>query len=321
MMEDLSAADKFKVVLDLISKIPEFDGNSSSLLYFFDRIDSLVPILTSLDSNSTTILSGFINDKIVGKARIEIQKHGRLNDWCQIKEVLKTNFAEKKSINTLIDQIRTARIRTNVEEYYNYLNNLISKINVSLMLENNNDASLIESNKRIAFDSFKHNLPEPTKSIVLSRNPSSLNEAYKIIVELGHQNFGPNSTQSFYRRNNQNHFSNLRYNNNFTFNRQNHSNSNFSNQNNNSNQTNMRQNNQHRQNRQYNNTQNNHFNNTNSQNFSNNNSLRDQSRRSNRNRFGNNTQEPMDITLNQNRNRNDQNVQNFFTTRRNNYPI
>ena len=109
----------------------------------------MTPILTTFDSNSLTILSGFVKDKIVGRARVELQKHGRVNDWNLIKLILTRAFGEKVSVNHLLDQIRSARIKTNIEDYYNHINNLLSRINNSLLLQNQNDPTLIQSNKRI----------------------------------------------------------------------------------------------------------------------------------------------------------------------------
>ncbi|XP_055910501.1 UDP-glycosyltransferase UGT5-like [Eupeodes corollae] len=71
---------------------------------------------------------------------------------------------------------------------------LINNVN---LLQNNNDQHIIASNNRIALEAFKHSLPEPTKTIILSRNPKSLRDAYKIIFEINHQDYGNMQTDRF----------------------------------------------------------------------------------------------------------------------------
>ncbi|XP_055854701.1 uncharacterized protein DDB_G0292186-like [Episyrphus balteatus] len=369
-MEFVNPVDRFKIILDLITKIPEFDGNSKYLLDFLDRVDAISVTIDSFEESAKVILMGYVKDKIVGRAKSEIQKHGRLNTWSEMKNVLKNNFGERLSIDKLIDSIRTARVQTTIEDYYNKINNFLCRINNTYLLGNNQDGinEMIESNNRIAFQAFKNNLPEPTKSIILSRNPSSLTAAFKIIVEINHQRYGPNtrfaqsdSCQNLndsYSRNtnptnpfNNNNFNTNSFtrNNNFSrgYNRQ--LNSSIVGQNQNNNHTgrqnyNSNSTGQSRQN-YYNNSyvqpqQNNLSSNSGQsrQNYNNNmgqsrrtyNNLSVQSRQNNNNSNSNQTRnptrqsnsEPMDISLNEQRqSQSSENQQNFQMDQRNTYPI
>ncbi|XP_055839557.1 homeobox protein 4-like [Episyrphus balteatus] len=329
-METINPADRLKIVLDLIHKLPEFNGSSNLLNDFLDRVDSLAHVVSTFDNNTQSILLGYIKDRIIGKARIELQKHGRLGDWNQIREILKTNFSEKLSANKLLDQIRTARVEKNIEDFYSKINYLLSRLNNSYVFtENENNEAIITSNKRIALEAFKDNLPEPTKSIILSRNPQSLFEAYKIISEINHLTLGPNSsgsTQYFRQPNRTNNFNasnNYRSNNNPP---QAHSSRNYegtqSRQNNNSSNSlprnNFRQNN--------NNGQNNNSQNQLWLQNSNNNSQSNQTRRSNRSVQPNNQNghEPMDVSMNEVDETHNQPLnpsQNFRPTHERNYLI
>lgn len=327
-MDVISVTDKFKIILDLINKLPEFNGNTNCLVDFIDRVDSLAHILSTFDQNTIVLLSGYIKDKIVGKAKIELQKHGRQNTWDEVKTVLKHAFSEKLSTELLIDQIRTLRVKTNIKDYYETITQLLSRINNVYLLDNNQlDKDIIDSNNRIALNAFKNNLPEPTKSIILSRNPKSLNEAYIIIVEINHQYFGPNgffqnsgqSSRSYNfngrQESSQTNANNSNRNNNFYHRNSNNLNSSTYNNNNRQNQNYNYQNNRYLQN-QNNNSQS--FRNNNTTNYQHNNHNRQsfQSRRSNR--FSN--PEPMDISVNESRNLN-QSAQNFQRGRQNDYPI
>ncbi|XP_055846908.1 putative uncharacterized protein DDB_G0286901 [Episyrphus balteatus] len=319
-MESINSTERFKIILDCINKLPEFNGNTNLLIDFLDRVDSLSVVVATFDVNTQTLLLGYIKDKIVGKAKLELQKH------------------EKCSSAKIIDQLRTARVQSNIEDFYQKINHLLSRLNNSYLLDGNqSDEGIITSNKRIALEAFKNNLPEPTKSIVLSRNPKTLYEAYKVITEINHQSFGPNSTGSnqFSRQMNRNSsFNSNRVNNNSSFNsnrvnntssfstNRNNSNSRY---NNNSDNTYLR-NNGYSRNRQQNNNSSLNFNprsenrqqtNNNTLNFNNRSENRqnnnfgtnqssqrlndssNQTRRSNRSNNNNNGYEQMDVSFNE----------------------
>ncbi|XP_055918445.1 GATA zinc finger domain-containing protein 4-like [Eupeodes corollae] len=337
-MDSIDVTVRFKVVLDLITKIPEFNGNTNCLVEFLDRVDSIAPILTTFDETTVRMLSGYIRDKIVGKARIELQKHGRIDDWSQLKEILKISFGERLSANKLLDQIRTTRVKTTIDDYYNSLNLLLSRINNLHLINNNrNDQSVISSNNRIALDAFKNNLPEPTKSIILSRNPNTLIEAYKIIREINHQSHGPNGQSEYFRPvnrssnfktrqennnlqsdniNNSNYSGSSNCNNNYNPRNYNNSNNSYSRNNNKYNSRNFNNSNNsfsnqtrqnHNNNSQIRNTTQNQ-NTNNSQSVNNNNTQSGQSRRASRNGSRNYNNEPMDVSLNEQNNTNNENV-------------
>lgn len=348
-MAIIDPVDKFKLTLELITKIPEFDGNNKNLLYFLDRVDSLMSTIESFEDSAKNLLLGYIKDKVVGKAKCQLQRHGRQNNWSEIKTILKNNFGERLSVEKLLDSIRTTRVSTNIEDYYHRINNLLSRINGVYFLENNNSdiSAIIESNNRIALQAFKNNLPEPTKSIILSRNPKSLTDAFKIIVEINHQRLGSNthfgeigrpqynSNQNYrsYGQNRQvNNFTDRgssSHNNSFSDSRasRQYNNNNQGGQsrpyNNYNNRGQSRQNNSSNYSGQSRQSYNNHNNNIYQSRQNNSHTTSGQSRNSNRNRQPNST-ESMDITLNedmQNNNDHSDNRQNFSGGQRNNYPI
>lgn len=191
-MENLSIPEKFKIILDFIARLPEFSGEDNNLIEFLERVDAIAPTVLTFNETNRAVLTGYIRDKIVGKARRTLQRQGRLDNWSEIKETLKSNFGERLAKNVLLDKIRTARVTTTIEDFYNNLNNYLSRINNTQLLNNEHDQEIFDSNNRIALECFKDNLPEPTRTIILSRNPTKLNEAFKIILEINHQHYGPN---------------------------------------------------------------------------------------------------------------------------------
>ncbi|XP_055906605.1 probable serine/threonine-protein kinase clkA [Eupeodes corollae] len=197
MDDNISPVDKFKIALDLITRVPEYSGNREQLIEFIERVDNLIPLLNSFPAESLLILKGYLRDRITGKAREAFQKRGRITEWNDLRTILIEEFGERVSSGVLIDKMRSARVKTTIESYYNEINNYLCRINNVNLLQNNNDQQIIASNNRIALEAFKHSLPEPTKTIILSRNPKSLRDAYKIILETNHQDYGNMQTDRF----------------------------------------------------------------------------------------------------------------------------
>lgn len=189
-MENLDINAKFKLIISNLSSMPPYDGNENSLLWFIERIDSMIPIFESFPVDFKILLMGNIKDKIVGNARRSLLINGNADNWPLIKKVLIDNHGEKNSVDELIDKIRSCRCNSSIEFFYNKLNTLLCRLNNALYFSTNNITEInYESNCRIALNSFKYGLPEPVKSIIISRNPANLKDAYDIIKSNGYLNY------------------------------------------------------------------------------------------------------------------------------------
>lgn len=181
--------ENFKVVTTVLNGIQNFDGSSGSLINFLGRIDSIIPVINTLDANIKLILIGMVKDKIVGNARKSLLKYGDLNNWSDIKNALKREHGEKDSTETIIDKIRTSKCIDTVENFHKRISGLLTRLNAKYILDGQSRQSTVESNARIAFESFKYGLPEPVRSVIISRNPDTLSEAYDIIQANGYRNY------------------------------------------------------------------------------------------------------------------------------------
>lgn len=206
-MDSLDINSKFKLITTNINSIPNYDGDRDALLNFLERIDSMVPILESFPLDFKALLMGNIKDKIIGNARRSLLINGNADTWPFIKQILIDNHGERFSVDELIDNIRSCRCDSTIENFYNQLNTLLCRLNNALYFCANRFPEVnSESNARIALNSFKHGLPEPVKSIIVSRNPKSLKEAYDIIKTNGYLKYN-NSRLNFFN-NSQIHRSN-----------------------------------------------------------------------------------------------------------------
>lgn len=249
-MEALNANEKFRLVTNSLSCITPFHGDSNSLTNFITRIECLIPILDTFDHNYKRLILGLIKDKICGDARRTLLINGDADTWNDLKTCLINGHGERSSIDLIIDKIRVCRCDTTIDNFYQKLNSLLCRLNNAYLLNNNNENIELASNQRIALHSFKHGLPEPVKSIIISRDPKTLKDAYEIIKSNGYLNY------SYNKQNNRTHKNSF-------FDNYNHSNNNNS-YNNNKNNTNFNHyDNNHRNNTNYNHYNNNRNNSTN----------------------------------------------------------
>ncbi|XP_054746639.1 uncharacterized protein LOC129251301 [Anastrepha obliqua] len=192
-METLEIS-KFNLVLACIKNIENLDGNDPNQLPdFIEQIENILPTISEFNSANSNVLFGYIKNKCIGKTREAIHRHPNVTSWPILKEILTTNFGEKDNSNDLMGSLKTCRMQGTIENYYYKINKLANRIHNRNLTHNDNTYSTEEVN-RIALKTFRENLPEPTRTMIFSRNPSTIEGAFKIILEARHQHytqFGP----------------------------------------------------------------------------------------------------------------------------------
>lgn len=199
-MENLSDIEKFNTVLNCIDKIPSFSGEKDKLPNFLKRIEQLIPFIETLPQSHKQIILGSVEDKIIGNAKRNLMARGQFNSWTNIKSTLLEYHGEHTPINEIIDKISFCRCTSTVLDFYNRMNYLLSRLNNAFLLQDLLDDDRIKINNNLVLNSFKLNLPEPVKGLIITRNPTSLSQCYNIISNSGylnHTNYYAN-----YRRNN-----------------------------------------------------------------------------------------------------------------------
>jgi hypothetical protein len=196
-MDDLELPGKFKIITSTINCIAPFSGDTTSLQNFLNRIDSLIPIIETLDAGSKRIILGLVKDKIIGDARKCLLTGNDPGTWPELKAILVRNHGEKVPSETLIDLIRTTKCDTTVGNFFTKINNLLCRLNNSYLLNGQNTEDQIQSNQRIAFHAFRQGLPEPVKSLVLCRNVTTIQQAIEVIQESGYFNFSLTRSQQY----------------------------------------------------------------------------------------------------------------------------
>lgn len=259
--------------------------------------------------------------------------NGNATTWTDLKTLLIRHHGENTSIDVLVDKIRTCRCDSTIANFYLKLNNLLCRLNNAYLLDGRGTNAEIESNRRIVLQAFKSGLPEPVRSVIISRNPTSLTDAYEILRSNGYLNYTNSPKNRNPDKQNFKQFNNR--NNNNTNNNNRNNNTNNNNQNNNTNNNNNDRNNGNASNSYNNQRQNSNHNNqnqplqtrqssanSNQSRFSQNSRNRSQhnnynNAQPNRNSANNNdAPEPMDVSMNE-----DEAQENFQLDSQRNYPI
>ncbi|KPU78227.1 uncharacterized protein Dana_GF24276, isoform B [Drosophila ananassae] len=201
---DPEFVNKYNQVLSRLKLVENFDGSDPGKLpQFLQKIEALMPAINSFDEYYRAQLIGHIKNKCTDRAREAVftrqmsapvgNGNGAANghllkaeSWLKLKDQLLYNYAEKESSYSLIHKIRSAVVDSNIELYYQKMAKLKHRL-INRKLTHNDTLYSLEDIERITLQVFRDHLPEPTHSMILRRNPKSMEEAYRYIVEVQQQ--------------------------------------------------------------------------------------------------------------------------------------
>ncbi|KAM8710882.1 hypothetical protein ACLKA7_017500 [Drosophila subpalustris] len=201
---DPDFVNKYNQVLSRLKLVENFDGDPGKLPQFLHKIEALMPAINSFDDYYKAQLIGHIKNKCTDRARDvvftrqlsapagngPVAGNGsallRLESWHKLKAQLLHSFAERESSYALIHKIRSAVLDSNIELYYQKMAKLKQRL-LNRKLTHNDTLYSLEDIERITLQVFRDHLPEPTHSMILRRNPKSMEEAYRYIVEVQQQ--------------------------------------------------------------------------------------------------------------------------------------
>lgn len=186
-------------IFDLLKSVPDFDGKEEDLTLF---IEYIVDVRQHAEASYLRLFDLRIRHKIVGKANISLINNNNPTDWNNIKAVLKSNFCITESIESIVNKIKTSEMRTTIEEFYEYLKTLLTRLNLRAAIEENNQWYTCTNNEKMVLRIFISKLPNEAKLIQNARNPNILMKAKEILVETEYFyryfNLSKNNTTTFY---------------------------------------------------------------------------------------------------------------------------
>lgn len=191
--------------LKYLNRLPEFSGDSRELQNFIDLVDKVHPLLARYDDLSQNIFSDIIKSKFHGKAREVMEINNHITSWVQIKNLLNNNFGDRLSVEELFDLLRGTTFKSNSNDFYNEIKTVLRRLNNKTRIKLGNDSSALEASISANINSallvFKNKLPEPMRSVLYCRNPSSLEQAMNILHEAGYAFFNPSKSHDRESRN------------------------------------------------------------------------------------------------------------------------
>ncbi|CAD7078683.1 unnamed protein product [Hermetia illucens] len=183
-------SSKLSITLDPIkhaSHLPIFDGCRDQLKSFTDMVDVMVPILQDYDTSSQIIVSNIIKSRIVGKAKQILDSSPHITKWEEIKKMLYANFSDQRNSSQLLNELRSTEFRGSIIDYINLIQKRLTNLNLKVEQEQKfNFVRIIQDNQTIALEVLKNNMPEPVRTILFCRNPTSIENVIFILSETGH---------------------------------------------------------------------------------------------------------------------------------------
>lgn len=173
----------------LIANIPQFDGKPEDLQVFISNVDT---IRLRVAAENLDVFDLNIRNKCVGKANITLVNNNNPTRWENIKVILRVNFNISDSIESIVNRIKTAELRTTICDFYEYMYSLLTKLNLKTSIDPDNAQWYSSGNNdKMVLKIFISKLPNEPKLILNSRNPTKFLNAKEILIE----------TEYFYTKN------------------------------------------------------------------------------------------------------------------------
>lgn len=253
---------------DIIKNLPEYYGETKYLNNFIKCVDPVAQILALAPIAAQPFWFASLRNKIKGRASDRLRLNGEPGTWAAIRDCLKVHFSDQRDQRFLVVQLQTLKQNNlSIPEFYDRILELVTALNVIASEEaNENFRNLIVTrNLSEGLETFMKGSKEPLKTILLSRNPPNLSDAYNIALTLNIESRNEHYKVLYTSKtHNNNHNSN----NNYSYNRNNnhinpYNGNNFKNNFNNNYNNGFRNNNNNNLNRytnnKYNNNRDGHF--------------------------------------------------------------
>lgn len=171
-------------VIDLIKNLNNFDGTPGTLNRFLRNANR---IITTAGENPATIemVTDMVRNKIVGKANEILISVGDPSAWNLISEHLKTQFSDRRTVETILHKLNTiSQNNKSLELYYSEISDLQTALLNSI--DSSKTAEFISGQTEIyimiALKSFIAGLDQKLGYIVRANRPTTIKDAYDICL-------------------------------------------------------------------------------------------------------------------------------------------
>ncbi|XP_049306776.1 GATA zinc finger domain-containing protein 14-like [Bactrocera dorsalis] len=169
--------------LKFISRMGEYNGETTAeLVQFVNKVELLLHSMSNYSIQSQKFIVLQIRDKIVGKANTTLLRYSiDTTSWSEIKRILIENFSERNTFLQLHEKAEKV-VHKNITQTYNELSNILTRMNNKYHLSTERSIDRTpESNEESILNLFKEKIPINAASIIISRNITTLFEAYRLL--------------------------------------------------------------------------------------------------------------------------------------------
>lgn len=170
-----------------LSMVPNYDGDVMQLPRFIEVCDRLYKqfhVDEDPESFQNFCLLESIKSRITGKA-VQIVFSHNITDYPTLREILTTNFGDKRDLYTLIAELGKFTQKPN-ENCFTFHQRTVNQLNATIayLQLNNNEPSrsvLTDFARNFALRTFLHGLPDTTGSLLRARQCTSLDQVLQIL--------------------------------------------------------------------------------------------------------------------------------------------
>lgn len=174
------------IILEDAERITIFRGDGNyALTSFIREVETVLIFLESQPDVKSYVFKRIVLNKIQGEALNVLRSLGPNPSWGETKNVLISNFGVKESYMQLYQQAFAAK-NVNIVTYYNYLRDILDKINEKYDCEIEKPFEFSPLNaEKIIFRTFINNINSNLASIVINRKIDRLRDAYNLLEREG----------------------------------------------------------------------------------------------------------------------------------------
>lgn len=206
---------------DVIKNLPEFFGDPKDIHNFIKTVNPVATLLAQTPVETQPFWLAAIRNKIKGPASDRLRLYGEPSTWEDIKTCLLLHFIDHRDERTLYHQLNSIKQTGTIEKFYDDILELITCLNVKISSSDQAAAikqTMIDRNLNEGLQTFVNGLRGYFRTILLSRNPLTLSDAYAIAMELQNNDVNsrniPNYRSAFGRQHSQTQNNQTRYPNN-----------------------------------------------------------------------------------------------------------
>lgn len=172
---------------DVVKNLPVFHGNAQELNIFITTVNPVAALVQQAPVQVRPFWFAAIRNKIKGAASERLRLYGEPESWEAIRTCLQLHFTDHRDQRTLYNQLNNLKQSGNVQIFYDKILELVTALNDKARTEITNPVvrqATIDRHLEEGLKIFMHGTKDPLRTILLSRNPTTLNGAFAIAMQM-----------------------------------------------------------------------------------------------------------------------------------------